>query len=159
MPTLIPNAAAALVTATTGRCSIPSGVPTLLTFSGWTQFRVPTGKKSEHPRGMPLVTRMQVLQASRRRNQWHHRVKISVEAAHHAVAPTSPSAVPMVARGCCLLEGEEYRTVAPTSPSASIPSMLKYPHPRKPFAPAVVCDVIGVVAEFTVRVARQARLQ
>jgi hypothetical protein len=50
-----------------------------LTFSDWTQFTVPIGKRSEHPRGMPLVTRMQELQASRCGNQWHPRVSIPVE--------------------------------------------------------------------------------
>jgi hypothetical protein len=29
-----------------------------VTFGVWTQFTVPTGKRSEFPRGMPLVTRM-----------------------------------------------------------------------------------------------------
>jgi hypothetical protein len=33
-------------------------------FSVWMQLTVPTGKKSEHPRGMPLITRLQELQAS-----------------------------------------------------------------------------------------------
>jgi hypothetical protein len=44
-------------------------------FSGWAQFTVTTGKRSEHPRGMQLVTtRMLKLQASMRENQWHPRV-------------------------------------------------------------------------------------
>jgi hypothetical protein len=29
-----------------------------MTFSVWTEFKVPTGKRSEHPRGMPLVARL-----------------------------------------------------------------------------------------------------
>jgi hypothetical protein len=40
--------------------------------SVWTEFTVPTGKRSEHPRGMALDTRMAALQAEQRRgNQWH----------------------------------------------------------------------------------------
>jgi hypothetical protein len=37
------------------------------------------GKSSGFPRGVPLVTRMQELQASRRGNQWHPRSLTSVE--------------------------------------------------------------------------------
>jgi hypothetical protein len=44
------------------------------TFSVWTENAVPTGKSSEHPRGMPLVARKQELQASMRGSQWHPRV-------------------------------------------------------------------------------------
>jgi hypothetical protein len=36
-------------------------------FSVWTQFPVPTGKRSEHPRRMPMVTLMAALQANQRR--------------------------------------------------------------------------------------------
>jgi hypothetical protein len=43
----------------------PSPTPT---FSIWTEFTVPTGKRSEHPREIALVTRMQELQASRHEN-------------------------------------------------------------------------------------------
>jgi hypothetical protein len=46
------------------------------TFSVRTQFPVPTGKRSEYPRGMPLVTRMHALKAEQRRgNQWHSQVQ------------------------------------------------------------------------------------
>jgi hypothetical protein len=41
----------------------------------WTEFTVPIGKRSELPRGMSLVTRMQELQASMRGIQWHPRVE------------------------------------------------------------------------------------
>jgi hypothetical protein len=41
-------------------------------FSVWTQFTVQTGKRSELPRGMPLVTRM--FASSERGIQWHSRV-------------------------------------------------------------------------------------
>jgi hypothetical protein len=50
-----------------------------LAFSVWTEFTVTTGKVSEHPRGIPLVTRMQELQASKRGIQWHHQEYIAVE--------------------------------------------------------------------------------
>jgi hypothetical protein len=33
-------------------------LPFPFTFSGWAQFTVPTGKRSEHPREMPFVTRL-----------------------------------------------------------------------------------------------------
>jgi hypothetical protein len=55
----------------------------------WAEVMVATGKRSEHPRGMPLVTRMHELQASTCGNQWHPRVQISVEKCapyQHAVA-------------------------------------------------------------------------
>jgi hypothetical protein len=43
------------------------------------------GKEADHPRGMALATRMQELQASRRGNQWQHRVEISApKNAHRA---------------------------------------------------------------------------
>jgi hypothetical protein len=45
------------------------------TFSVATQFAVSTDK-SEHPRGMPLVTRMEELQANMCGIQWHPRVQI-----------------------------------------------------------------------------------
>jgi hypothetical protein len=35
-------------------------------FRIWTEFTVPTGKRGGHPRGVPLVKRMQELQVSRR---------------------------------------------------------------------------------------------
>jgi hypothetical protein len=35
---------------------LPRSTPTSA-FSAWTKFTVPTGKKSGHPRGIPLVTR------------------------------------------------------------------------------------------------------
>jgi hypothetical protein len=58
-------------------------VPTydrLDTFRVWTEFTVPTGKRSEHPRGMPLITRVAALQVEQtRETQWGHRVWISVE--------------------------------------------------------------------------------
>jgi hypothetical protein len=38
-----------------------------VTFSVWTGFTVQTGKKNAYPRAMPLVTRMQELQAEQRR--------------------------------------------------------------------------------------------
>ena len=47
---------------------------TAMSFSVWTEFTVATGKMREHPRGMPLVTRMQELEANRRVIQWHARV-------------------------------------------------------------------------------------
>jgi hypothetical protein len=42
-------------------------------FSVWSEFTVPTGKRSEHRRGMPLVTRLLELQPEeqRRETQWH----------------------------------------------------------------------------------------
>ena len=43
-------------------------------FSVSTQFRVPTGKTIERPRGMLSATHMQELQASRHGNQWHPRL-------------------------------------------------------------------------------------
>jgi hypothetical protein len=46
-----------------------------------------------HPRGMPLVTRMQELQASRRGNTWHRRVQISVENAHRTRSAVVASTV------------------------------------------------------------------
>jgi hypothetical protein len=51
----------------------PLSTAVLLTFSVWTQFTMPIGERSEHPRGMPLVTRMAALQAEQRREtqQWH----------------------------------------------------------------------------------------
>jgi hypothetical protein len=49
------------------------------TFSVWKKCTVPTDKRSEHPRGMLLVTRMQELQANMRGIQWHPRACISVE--------------------------------------------------------------------------------
>jgi hypothetical protein len=49
-------------------------------FSVWTEFTVPTGKRSGHPRGMALVTRMAALQAEQRREtQWHPRMQTSIE--------------------------------------------------------------------------------
>jgi hypothetical protein len=44
-------------------------------FSVWTEFTVTTGERSERPRGMLLVTRMQELQAEdqTRETQWHPR--------------------------------------------------------------------------------------
>jgi hypothetical protein len=54
-----------------GPCRADGAVPLVMegqadTFSVWTQFTVPTGKRSGHPRGMPLVTRMAELQALKR---------------------------------------------------------------------------------------------
>jgi hypothetical protein len=44
----------------------------VLPFSVWTKFTVSTGKRSEQPRGMALLTRMVALQAEQRREtQWH----------------------------------------------------------------------------------------
>jgi hypothetical protein len=44
----------------------------MLPFSVWTEFTVPIGKRGEHPRGKPLVTRTAALQAEQRREtQWH----------------------------------------------------------------------------------------
>jgi hypothetical protein len=37
----------------------------VIPFSVWTQFTVPTSKRSKHPRGMALVTLMAALQASK----------------------------------------------------------------------------------------------
>jgi hypothetical protein len=48
-------------------------------FTCWTGFAVGTARGSGHPRGMPLVRRMQEIQASKRWNQWHPRVQDSVE--------------------------------------------------------------------------------
>jgi hypothetical protein len=49
-----------------------------ITFSVWTQFTVPTGTRTEHLRGMPLVARMfassEVKAKQRRGIQWHPRV-------------------------------------------------------------------------------------
>jgi hypothetical protein len=48
--------------------------------SVWTGFTVSTGKGSEHPRGMPLVTRLAARHLGQRRETHrHHRVQISVK--------------------------------------------------------------------------------
>jgi hypothetical protein len=56
-------------------------------FSVWTQFTVPAGKRSEHPRGMLLVTRMAALPVEQRREtQWHcSRAKSLFETEHRTV--------------------------------------------------------------------------
>jgi hypothetical protein len=46
------------------RVKVRVAVRVVVAFSVWTQFTVPTGKRSGHPRGMPLVTRMQELQGT-----------------------------------------------------------------------------------------------
>ena len=55
------------------RVRVRVAVCVAVAFSVWTEFTVPTGKRSGHPRGMPLVARMQELQAEeqRREPQWH----------------------------------------------------------------------------------------
>jgi hypothetical protein len=47
--------------------------------SGVTQFTVSAGKRSEHPRGMPLVTRMQGLEANMRvdKQAWDPKASLS----------------------------------------------------------------------------------
>jgi hypothetical protein len=57
-----------------GRCARSDRAGVGWTFSVSTQFTVPTGKRSERSRGMPLVTRMEELQANMRGIQWHPRV-------------------------------------------------------------------------------------
>jgi hypothetical protein len=39
------------------------------TYNVWSKFTVSNGKRSEHPRGMPLVTRMQELQPEEQRRE------------------------------------------------------------------------------------------
>jgi hypothetical protein len=82
----------------------------LFPFSVWTEFTAPTGERSGHPRGMPMVTRMQELQASRREIQWHPRVQISVGKRAPYTADTRAARVTLVAKGGWLLEREEHRT-------------------------------------------------
>jgi hypothetical protein len=48
-----------------GRVRVRVRVASGLAFSVWTGFTVPTGERSDHPRGMSLVTRMQSLQCNR----------------------------------------------------------------------------------------------
>ena len=45
-------------------------------FRVWTQFTVSTSKRSERPRGVPLITRMAAFQTEKRcETQWHRRVQ------------------------------------------------------------------------------------
>jgi hypothetical protein len=60
-----------LVVAASSSCPIECTCPNA-TFSVWTKITVPTGKQSDHPRGMLLVARM--LASSEHWNQWHPRV-------------------------------------------------------------------------------------
>jgi hypothetical protein len=66
-------------------------------FSVRTQFTEPTGKRSGHPRGMSLATRMLAFKTSRRGNQWHPRVHIPVEKTRAVPIPLSTAAFSVVA--------------------------------------------------------------
>jgi hypothetical protein len=57
-------------------------------FSVWTQFTVQTSKRSGHPRGMPLVTRM-FASVNMRGIQWYPRVCISAEKRTPYIQPGS----------------------------------------------------------------------
>jgi hypothetical protein len=69
----------------------------------WTQCKVATVRGSDHPRGMPLVTRMQELQSRMHGNKWHPRVYIYAE--KRAPCPSYTLTAWLLGRGLADREG------------------------------------------------------